>query len=273
MTALQVLRDAPYDYATAVSVAVEAADFEREFNCPEESQRYAIALEHLVFSRLRNGHSSPNIDEFGSGTGEPVIQAIRNSRFSGIVHGYEINPDASETAKRHIEESGLAQRYVVHTASFFESKHSQSDYLIANPPYLPCIEADRKRLILSDLCGGKEGTHVSEQLLSSGYLNVFLEVSSYSNPVALIKYAQQRGYRISDFMVVPLEFGVYSNQDFVKERILKMREAGRAFCSDSHYLVGSALFTKGANEKLDLSPNFLAALTSIGRPGARAPIL
>jgi len=226
--------------------------------------RYAGSLEQLVFSKFRNGHSSPTVIEFGSGTGEPVISAILNSKFSGTVHGYEINPEASETADRLIAEYGLAKRYVVHNISFFETHRiPPSDYLIANPPYLPC--EDRNLLTLPDLCGGKEGNDITKQLLSSGYQNVFLEVSSYSNPVAVIDHALSLGYKISDFQITQMPFGVYSRQDIVQKRIHEMREAGKAFFTDNCYLVGSAFFTKAADNETDLSSEFLASLISLGR--------
>jgi hypothetical protein len=226
--------------------------------------RFSGSLEQLVFSRLRNAPKGLPVIEFGSGTGEPVIAAILNSGFSGVVHGYEVNPEASEIADRLIEQFGLAKSYVVHNASFFESRRiPQSDYLIANPPYLPC--EDRTLLTLPYLCGGREGNDVSKRLLSCGYANAFLEVSSYSNPAGLIDHAQRLGYRLIDFQITMMPMGVYSRQDVVQERLHEMRREGKAHFTEGHYLVGSAFFTKAATGDPDLSSEFLACLTSIGK--------
>lgn len=235
-------------------------DFRREFVCPEESMRYAGSLEQLVFSRLRN--QAPTIIEFGSGTGEPVISAILNSKFAGTIHGYEISIKAAETAERLIEEYGLDEKYIIHNMSFFESQRiPQSDYLVANPPYVPCD--DRSVLTLPDLCGGPEGNDVSKKLLSAGYRNVFLEVSSYSNPGDTIKHALRLGYKILDFQITQMPFGIYSRQDVVQKKIRAMKSAGKAFFSENCYLVGSAFFIKTEGDETDLSREFINCLTAI----------
>ncbi len=238
-------------------------DFCRKFICPEESMRYAGSLEQLVFNKIQDLSPYPTIIEFGSGTGEPVISTILRSKFSGIIHGYEINADSAETAEGLIEEHGLDQHYVIHNMSFFDIPHiPKADYLIANPPYLPC--GDKGLLALPSLCGGIDGNEVSKNLLSYNYQNVFLEISSYSNPIALIEYALNQGYKISDFQITQMPFGIYSRQDVVQQRILKMKEEGKAFFTNNCYLVGSALFTKDMNNGIDLSQEFLTCLTSIG---------
>jgi len=236
-------------------------DFRREFVCPEESMRYAGSLEQMVFSRFRDAASDQTLIEFGSGTGEPVISAILNSKFSGTIHGYEINPEAAELAGQLTEEYGLANQYIVHNISFFESQRiPEADYLIANPPYLPCNNRDL--LILPDLCGGPEGNDVTRKLLSRGYENVFLEVSSYSNPALVIEHAYNLGYKVPDFLITQMPFGNYSRQDIVQKRIHEMKEEGKAFFTDNCYLVGSAFFTKAQKEEKDLAAEFLMCLTS-----------
>jgi hypothetical protein len=236
-------------------------DFCKEFICPEESMRYAGSLEQLVFSKFRNALEKPTIIEFGSGTGAPVVTAILNSKFSGTVHGYEINPEASETADRLIEDNGLTNQYIIHNTSFFETKRIvDADYLIANPPYVPCN--DQSLLTLPDLCGGPEGNEISKKLLSCGYKNVFLEVSSYSNPKSLLEHALNLGYKVTDFQITQLPFGIYSRQPIVQTRIQEMRESGKAFFSNNCYLVGSTFFAKNTHEQ-DLSSELLACLTSL----------
>jgi hypothetical protein len=243
---------------------VGVPNFQKEFICPEESMGYASSLEHLVLSKFRGQQAPPTIIEFGSGTGEALITAIQRARFSGLIHGYEINPEAAETADRLIDEYGLTKQYIVHPVSFFETTRiPASDYLIANPPYIPCENSSL--LILPGLCGGKNGNSVSKKLLSAGYKNVFLEVSSYSNPVDTVVHALSLGYKISDFLVAPLPFGNYSRQDIVQDRLQEMQKAGTAFFSRDHYLVGSAFFTKANDSQPDLSEDFLKCLTALGR--------
>ncbi len=251
--------------------AKDKADFRKKFICPEESSWYSSSVEQMVFNRLRDC-SSPVIVEFGSGTGSPVVSALLNSDFSGTVHGYEINKEALDTANGLIAEYGLNKKYITHHGSFFESRDiPKSEYLIANPPYLPAMA--REQLTLPDLYGGREGIDVSKRLLSRGYENVLLLMSSYSNPAKLVDHASRRGYKVSDFRVTPLPFGVYSRQDHVQERIHEMKKAGKAFFSKDCYLLGSALFTKAPGCKTDMSSDLLACLTSAGRFKSRVGAL
>ncbi|HEU0117839.1 MAG TPA: SAM-dependent methyltransferase [Alphaproteobacteria bacterium] len=241
----------------------EVADSGRKkFICPEESSRYSGSLEQLVFNKLRDIPINATVIEFGSGTGSPVISAILNSGFWGTVHGYEISPEAAETANALIWENQLSRQYIIHNESFFEAKAiPQADYLIANPPYIPCD--DRNSLLLSGLCGGPEGNDVSKKLLSAGYKNVFLEVSSYSNPVAVVEHARSLGYKIIDFQTTQMPFGMYSRQPHVWQRIQELKSAGKAFFSANCYMVGSALFTRDLTREADLSAEFIAGLTAL----------
>ena len=194
-----------------------AEDFRNKFVCPEESSRYAGSLEQLVFNKLRNASADTTVIEFGSGTGSPVITAILNSDFWGTVHGYEISRDAVETAIQLIEDNGLSRQYIIHNESFFECRDiPKADYLIANPPYVPCD--NRELLLLPALCGGSEGNNVSKRLLSFGYNTVFLEVSSYSNPIGLVEHARSLGYtkkrvgKKRKIGIVPLIHFVYKDR-------------------------------------------------------------
>lgn len=242
-------------------------DYRKEFVCPEESMRYAGALEQMVFGKLSRRPFHPTIVEFGTGTGEPVIAALLNSSYLGTVHGYEINPEAAAEANRNIMTYGLSRQYVIHGESFFnQGRTPQADYLIANPPYIPCDPAQRHLLTLPDLCGGLNGNDVTKALLSLGYANLFLEVSSYAHPADTLAHARAAGYVVSDFLITPMSLGIYSRQDIVFERLKQMRAEGTAFFSDAVYLVGSALFSKKSDAR-DMSAEFLSCMTSFGNDG------
>lgn len=239
-------------------------DTRKKFFCPEESRRYSGALEQLVFNKLQDNHKTSKIVEFGSGTGEPVISALMNSNYLGAVYGYEINRNAVETATSLIDEFGLSRQYTVQLKSFFDADDvADAEYLIANPPYLPAL--DRSALTLPDLCGGEDGIDISKALLSTGHLNVLLLVSSYSNPKELLRHASSLGYKITDFQITKMSFGVYSKQDVVQRRIHDMKVEGKAFFTDNCYLVGGAFFTKEGLEDTDLSAEFESCLTALGR--------
>jgi len=239
-------------------------DTRKKFFCPEESRRYSGALEQLVFNKLQDNHKISKIVEFGSGTGEPVISALMNSNYLGTVQGYEINGNAVETASSLIEEFGLSRQYTVQHKSFFAVDDvADAEYLIANPPYLPAL--DCSALTLPDLCGGEDGIKISKALLSMGCPNVLLLVSSYSNPKELLRHASNLRYKITDFQITKMSFGVYSRQDVVQRRIHDMKAEGMAFFTNNCYLVGGAFFTKEDSGDTDLSAEFESCLTALGR--------
>lgn len=247
-----------------VTTRTAFTDTRKKFFCPEESRRYSGALEQLVFNKLQDNDKISKIVEFGSGTGEPVISALINSNYLGTVEGYEINGEAVETAISLIEEFGLSRQYTVHHQSFFAADGAvDAEYLIANPPYLPAL--DRNVLTLPDLCGGEDGIDISKALLSTGCPNVLLLVSSYSNPKELLRHASSLGYKITDFQITKMSFGVYSRQDVVQRRIHDMKAEGKAFFTSNCYLVGGAFFTREESEDTDLSAEFESCLTALGR--------
>ena len=227
------------------------------FFCPEESNFYSYCLETLVLSRCVG---SDTIIEFGSGDGSPVINSLLKTRFNGIVHGFEVNTLSYEVAKSKIEEYGLERKYIIHNISFFDSSKPEAEYLISNPPYLPALD---NKLYQPLLHGGSDGITVTKQLLALGYENVLVMLSSYSNPEGMVNYAIAKGYYISNFLVSPLQFGYYSSEPKVRDRILELRKNNMAFYSRNIYLLAGVLFTKQHKNSVDLSTEFVQIMTSL----------
>lgn len=227
------------------------------FFCPEESQFYSHCLELLV---LRNCASSELVVEFGCGDGSPVISALLRTPSSSSVHGYELNPSACKVAKSRIEQYKLSSRYIIHNQSFFESSKPQAEYLIANPPYLPAPDQD---ILMPLLYGGRDGSVLTKRLLSLGYDNALLMISSYSNPVETINYAVAQGYAVADFMVSPLKFGYYSSEPKVENTILELRKHHKAFYSENIYFLAGVLFKKQRESLVDLSTELVQVMTAL----------
>jgi SAM-dependent methyltransferase len=252
------------DYSASVSNLDAVSDVKKKFVCSEESMRYSLGIQTLVFERLRKQNISPTIVELGCGTGEPVVHALLNSGYTGVVYGFDINSDAVHAANALIRRFGLSHNYIVRHESFFESTSlPKADYLISDPPYIP--GDDPSLLLLPDIWGGPEGNDISTKLLSCGYRNAFLEISSYANPEAVIQHARALGYKIVDFTITQMPLGVYSRQDIVMRRLCEMRGGGKAFFTDNCYLVGSTFFTKINHDEPDLSEELLSCLTSLDR--------
>ncbi|MBE9229611.1 SAM-dependent methyltransferase [Phormidium sp. LEGE 05292] len=227
------------------------------FFCPEESNFYSHCLETLVF---QNCFNSESILEFGSGDGSPVIKSLLRSEFDGIVHGFELNSLACQVANSKIKEYQLSDRYIIHNRCLFDSAKPDATYLVSNPPYLPALD---NKLYQPLLHGGIDGITVTKKLLSLNYPNVLVLVSSYSNPQDLINYALANDYVVSDFAISPLQFGYYSSEPKVKDRIQELRRNNRAFYSKNIYLLAGVLFTKESASSGDVSTELVKLMTSL----------
>lgn len=227
------------------------------FFCPEESNFYSHCLEALV---LKKCLPSETIVEFGSGDGSPVMKALLRTKFNGVIHGFELNPASFKIANSTIKEYQLTKQYIIHNRCLFESALPYATYLISNPPYLPALD---NKLYQPLLHGGLEGISITKKLLSLNYPNVLVLASSYSNPKGLINHAIANGYYVSDFMISPMQFGYYSSEPKVKDRIQTLRKLDRAFYSDNIYLLAGVLFTKDMDPAADLSTELLKLMTSL----------
>jgi len=226
------------------------------FFCPEESNFYSNCLENFV---LRNCDDANSIVEFGSGDGSPVINSLLRNKFDGFIHGFELNTSAWKTANLTIDEYNLADKYVVNNSCLFATSTPEANYLIANPPYLPAPDND---IYMPLLFGGEDGATITNELLSLGYENVLLLVSSFSNPLSTIAQAQEHGYNISNFVILPLKFGYYSSEPKVKNHIEELRKHNMAFYSGEYYFLAGVLFQQDQST-IDLSKELTQVMTSL----------
>jgi methylase of polypeptide subunit release factors len=228
------------------------------FFCPEESQFYSQCLEKMVFHQSR---SFDQAIEFGTGDGSPVISALLKTGFRGVIHGYELSPTACEVAKSRIEQYQIEERYQIHNQCFFKGYDSmKANCLIANPPYIP---APDDRIYMPALHGGVDGATLTNRLLALGSETVMLMISAYSNPVNTIEQAIGAGYRVTDFMITPLQFGYYSSEPKVRDWIAELRKQNKAFYSDNIYFLAGVLFQKDAFENADLSSELIKVITAL----------
>lgn len=228
------------------------------FFCPEESRFYSQCLEKLF---LTHCDSTDSIVEFGSGDGTPVIYSLLKTRFQGFIEGYELSCTACQIAETNIHKYHLSDRYIVHNRSFFEGlRDTDAKYLIANPPYLP---APDRNIRMPSLHGGNDGAEITNQLLSQGCDNILTMISAYSNPVETIENAIEQGYKIIDFTVSPLEFGYYSSEPKVKNKIESLSEERKAFYSENVYLLAGVLFSRRGGANTDLSNELIKVMTAL----------
>jgi methylase of polypeptide subunit release factors len=226
------------------------------FFCPEESNFYSNCLENFI---LRNSDDADSIVEFGSGDGSPVINSLLRNKFDGVIHGFELNTSAWKAANLTIDEYNLTDKYVVNNSCLFASSTPGANYLIANPPYLPAPDDD---IYMPLLFGGEDGATITNELLSLGYENVLLLVSSFSNPLSTIAQAQEHGYKISNFVILPLKFGYYSSEPKVKNHIEELRKHNMAFYSGDYYFLAGVLFQQDKST-IDLSKELTQVMTSL----------
>lgn len=227
------------------------------FHCLEESSFYAQCLHSLVFARQM---SPRTVVEFGSGDGGPVIKALRHSGFAGTIQGFELNTAAYEIANHNIHGNALDNLYHVRNECFFAVGAPRADCLIANPPYLPAPDRDIR---LPLLYGGKDGSMLTNMLLSLNYDTVLLMISSYSNPIGVLRRVAAEEYAVSGFLIAPMSFGIYSSEPKVRRRIETLRKVGRAFYDGSMYLLAGVRLEKRQRDVPDLSAGLTKILTAL----------
>ncbi|MDZ8186200.1 MAG: SAM-dependent methyltransferase [Nostoc sp. ChiSLP02] len=227
------------------------------FFCPEESNFYSNCLENFV---IRNSQDYKSVVEFGSGDGSPVINSLLRNKFDGVIQGFELNTSAWKAANLTIDEYKLSDKYIIHNSSLFESSQPEAEYLVANPPYLPAPDND---IYMPLLFGGEDGATITNELLTLGYENVLLLVSSYSNPTSTLKLAKEYGYCVDKFIVLPLQFGYYSSEPKVKNHIENLRKNKMAFYSGNYYFLAGVLFKKHQEPQVDLSHELAHIMTSL----------
>ncbi|WP_414562964.1 MULTISPECIES: SAM-dependent methyltransferase [unclassified Anabaena] len=227
------------------------------FFCPEESNFYSNCLETFVF---RDCHKSESIVEFGSGDGSPIINSMLKNKFDAVVHGFELNTSAWKVANSTIDEYNLADKYIISNACLFNSSKPEAEYLVANPPYIPAPDPD---IYMPLLFGGIDGATITNKLLSLDYKNVFVLLSSFSNPLSTLKKAQENNYFVQNFMVLPLKFGYYSSEPKVKKYIESLRKKKMAFYSGDYYFLAGVLFRKYQESAINLSNELAQVMMSL----------
>lgn len=227
------------------------------FFCPEESNFYSNCLENFI---LRDCQNPESIVEFGSGDGSPVINSLLRNQFEGLIQGYELNTSAWKAANLTIDEYNLTNKYIIHNSCLFEADKPEANYLVANPPYLPAPDND---IYMPLLFGGIDGASITNELLSLDYENVLVLVSSYSNPISTIKTAEDNGYSVNKFVVLPLQFGYYSSEPKVKKHIEGLKKHKMAFYSGDYYFLAGVLFTKSQKSATNLSNELAQVMTSL----------
>jgi hypothetical protein len=228
------------------------------FFCPEESLFYSQCLERMV---LNNCDDFSSIVEFGAGDGSPVINSLLKSQFNGLINGYELNSQACKIANLRIETYDLRHKYIVHNSCFFnENWQPSAKCLIANPPYLPAISND---LYMPSLHGGTDGSSITKRLLAMNCQSAMLMISAYSDPIGTVEYALAQGYQVDDFISSPMNFGYYSSEPKVKQRIVELRKHNKAFYSQNIYILAGVIFKKRHRAKADLSTELIKTMTAL----------
>lgn len=227
------------------------------FHCDEESRFYGECVAKLVLS---SPEQFDCLVELGSGDGTPIISALHtiNPSKRPIIHGYETNPCAYQKFVKNIEESDLKTNYVPHQEPFFDATLPDCSTLISNPPYLPHHNGD---FPCSYLWGGQHGNEVSQHLLELKVPHVMLIVSSYSDPLALLEYAQKLGYRVVDFLIHTIPFGPYSKEPEVLAQIQNLHQQGKAYLQGEQYYITGVLFSHDSSSD-DKNSSLIKSLTT-----------
>lgn len=231
------------------------------FQDREESEFYAQCVRDFLFRRGYESLENKEVVELGVGSGESIVDLIRRHEFHGKIRGFEIHWDSYQGARRLTEESGVSDRYIVTNADFFGAVRELEfgGCAISNPPYLP---AEDDQILMPELWGGRDGSEVTRRILDCDFERVVMLISSFSNPLFTIDYATRRGYRVVDYVVRTMHFGIYSSEPKVMKRIDQLRDAGLAFVSKDRYCLAGVAWVRSPVGH-DLATPLKQAVTTI----------
>ncbi len=234
-------------------------DHDGVFWDPEESHFYAMALRAFLRDQKFVRAERHELVELGVGSGRPMLEVLLDRDLDVKVTGYDISERAVAYAQKLAAEHNVRDRYEVCLGNFF--MHSPSSYAIAvsNPPYIPAPNSDG--LSMPELWAGVEGTNFTTGLINGKYNRLIVILSGYSNPLAVIEYAAQRGYSVANFMIKTIQLGPWSREDKVFNHIKMLAAQGKAFLQGDRYCLAAVAWTRSPSSS-DLSSALVRAIQS-----------
>lgn len=248
------------DGGTVTEIGVDARS-KTIFKDREESEFYAQCVRDFLFRYGYELLENKEIVELGVGTGETIVELLKYHDFVGKINGYEIDRASYECAQKLIVDHSVGDRYMAINENFFTAVRNVvvGGCAISNPPYLPAYERPAQ---MPELWGGIDGSQVTKQIIECGFEHLILLVSSFSNPLSIIEHALSHGYKVLDFTVRTMRFGIYSSEPKVFERIAQLSSRYEAFVSADRYCVAGVAWVKNPGV-IDLSGPLAQALTSL----------
>jgi hypothetical protein len=242
------------------------------FSSADESAHYGFSVCMLLQQyREQLRWEEQGVVELGSGDASAIAEIVRGLP-ALRVRGFDISDVSVERARANIAERGVGDRYTVELGDFFDQADSAGgppvSTVIANPPYIPAPDRD---ILMPELWGGRTGNDLSLQLLKAGYENVIVAVPSYSDPLTVVRTANDLGYRAVNFLAMGLDFGPYSSEPKVARHIRRLCAEGRGWAGENEYMVAVALFTRNPGLPGDRSQQLLRALQISAPSGAEIP--
>nr|BFF27822.1 hypothetical protein GCM10025732_57870 [Glycomyces mayteni] len=228
-----------------------------------------MCVEDLIRRHERANGSAFKLVELGAGTAKTICGVLRRVGSSIQVHGFEIDGASFHSARTNVVDHALEDRYRLTHGDFFEAMEGvpAQGCLISNPPYLPSPDP---QIRLPHLWGGEHGDHISRKAIAMGFPRVLLMLSSFANPLGLLRWARAHGYALVHWVARPIEFGDYSSEPKVRRHIDEMAATGRSFVTeDSYLLVGATWSKEGA--AADRSAELARLIRSHSQPLQRRP--
>jgi Methyltransferase small domain len=231
------------------------------FDSADESAHYGFSVCMLLTQyRDQLRWEDGGVVELGTGDATAIADVV-----AGMpelrVHGYDISAGSVERARENLAARGVGDRYTVEHGDFFDQADSAGGpaarTVIANPPYIPSVDPD---ILMPELWGGPYGNDLLLQLLKAGYDSVIAAVASYADPATTLNTAADSGYRVVNFLAMALDFGPYSSEPKVRDRIRQICAEGRGWAGEEGYMVAVALFTKDPDLPGDRGDQLLKVL-------------
>lgn len=163
----------------------------------EPSEDTFLLLEALDSIGLKETES---VLEIGTGTG---IIAIHMARHATSVTAVDINPHATECARKNAKANGI-KNIEIKESDLFENVGKKYDLIIFNPPYLPEEKKDTKKDIIEcSWDSGKSGRNTTDRFLKDAPLHlkdkgrIIIVGSSRSRYKKTVDALKKKGFAVS----------------------------------------------------------------------------
>ena len=224
----------------------------------------------LLVRRAIEKTSAKSAADIGCGCGIPTIEAA--ARGARQVLGVDFDATNVKLARRNVLRANFGDRIELRCADWIDALRGASpELIVTNPPYVP-------HGVHPAVDGGADGARAIRAIVDTvpdTARHLALLFGSISNPLAVLRQLDERGWQIGWLAAHVVPFGRYTRQPVTLAALRRLKFAERAWFHETpaglrgvqrKYIVFGALATRGA-APTSLEDSMAGLLTRFQRAG------